>query len=228
MSKSKGALISNETKELLLRYCRAAKNLYGMIPLSVFLKIYNSQNEPIEDDTFIEFLDGIDYTNEHFNIIGDDEVYEDVDHTPPMNRNLVAEYLYIFEDFDDYCELQEAQMGISYYVPKKEQFLKYEDEYYFEKTLEFISLRAFLRNQSNLSKERADEIAEEIQGVFYFDHREIRDAIAEAERLGFKANNPNEFEEFVKLVVELSKTARTHKNCGHTLEELYEWSYTIN
>ena len=90
MSKSKGALISNETKELLLRYCRAAKNLYGMIPLSVFLKIYNSQNEPIEDDTFIEFLDGIDYTNEHFNIIGDDEVYGDVEHTPPMNRNLCS------------------------------------------------------------------------------------------------------------------------------------------
>ena len=58
--------LSEETKELLLRYCRAALNLYGMIPLSDFLKIYNSQNEPIEEDTFLEFIDGIDYGNEHF------------------------------------------------------------------------------------------------------------------------------------------------------------------
>ena len=113
-------------------------------------------------------------------------------------------------------------MGISYYVLTKEQFLKYEDECYFEKTLEFISLRAFLRNQSNLSKERADEIAEEILDELFFDCSDIENAITAAERMGFKANNPNEFEEFVNLVVEFSKTVRTHKNCGHTLEELYE------
>ena len=221
MSKSKGALISNETKELLLRYCRAAINLYGMIPLSVFLKIYNSQNEPIEDDTFIEFLDGIDYTNEHFNIIGDDEVYEDVEHTPPMNRNLCSEYLYIFEDFDDYCELQEAQMGIPYYIPGKEKFLKYEDEFYHEKTLEFISLRAFLRNQSNLSREKADEIAEEIYGTLSFDFNDIDTAISDAERMGLNYSNPNDIEEFEDLIFELSKTVRNHRNCGHTIKEMF-------
>lgn len=221
MDISKKCILSEETKELLLRYCRAAVNLYGMIPLSDFLKIYNSQNEPIEEDTFLEFIDGIDYGNEHFNIIGDDEVYEDVEYTPPIERNLLSEYLYIFDDFDDYCELQEEQYGKSYYIPEKEKFLKYEDEFYHEKTLEFISLRAFLRNQSNLSKEIADEIAEEIQGTLSFDCGNIDTAIADAERIGFKANNQNEIEEFEELIFELSKTVRNHRNCGHTIKELF-------
>lgn len=221
MSKSKGTLILKDAKELLLRYCRAAINLYGMIPLSDFLKIYNSQNEPIEEDVFLEFIDNIDYSNEYFDIIGDDEVYEDVEHTPPMKRNLCAEYLYIFDEFDAYCELQEEQFGKSYYIPEKEKFLKYEDEFYHEKTLEFISLRAFLRNQSNLSKETADEIAEEIYGTLSFDFNDIDTAIADAERIGFKANNQNEIVEFEELIFELSKTVRNHRNCGHTIKEMF-------
>ena len=49
-----------------------------------------------------------------------------------------------------------------YYVPKKEKLLRYKDDVFYEKSLEFIDLRAFLRNLPYLTKEQADNIAEDV------------------------------------------------------------------
>lgn len=213
--------ISEETKNLLLRYCRAASNLYGMIPLSKLLSIYNSQNECINQEQFLDFIENIDYSNEHFAVVGDDEVYEDVSETKPIERNLVGEYLYALGDFEDYCIVQEKQFGKSYYVPDKEKLLKYEDDFYFEKTLEFISLRAFIRNQSYLSKERADEIAEDIIFSFFMGESDMEFTISEAIRLGLKLDNKQIFDEFEKLCADVHNHTRMHIHCGHTPAELF-------
>ncbi len=212
--------ISEETKNLLLRYFRAAVHLYGIIPLHKLLSIYNSQNEAITEEQILDFVENIDYSNEHFAVIGDDEVYEDVSETKPIERNLVAEYMYALGDFDDYCEIQEGQIGKSYYIPNKEKFSKYEDEWYFEKTLEFISLRAFIRNQSYLSKEKADEIAEEIVFRLSVNSGELDSAVRQAVFLGLKLDSKQMYDEFVSLAYEVSNNTRMHINCGHTPMEL--------
>lgn len=213
-------MLTDETKILLKRYFNSAVNLYGMIPLYKLLEIYNAQNEPITEEELICFVDEIDYSNEYFDVIGDDEVYEDVDAVEPIRRNLVAEYLYALGDFDEYTELQEAQLGKSYYIPPKEKFLKYEDDTYFVKTLEYISLRAFLRNQSYLTKERADELSKEAVLILFSGKTDIDKAVEYLTYIGLKIDTKQMYDEFITLYCDMANNTRMHTNRGYTPKEL--------
>lgn len=221
MENTNNQTLSAETKKLLYRYFEATHNLYGVIPLYKLLEIYNSQNEPISEAAFLDFVDSIDFSKKHYDVIGADEVYESISKTKPMYRDLVAEYLFALGNIDDYCLVREGQIGKTYYVPDKEKLLKYEDDGYFEKTLEFISLRAFLRNLPYLSKERADDIAEEIQLCAVINNGDINSSIRSALRLGVKLDNEQICDEFINLVTDVINHTRTHINCGHTPDELF-------
>lgn len=109
----------------------------------------------------------------------------------------------------------------SNYVPDKEKLLKYEDDCYFEKTLEFISLRAFLRNLTYLSKGRADDIAEGIQLCAVINNGDINSIIRSALHLGVNLDNKQIYDEFIKLVTGVINHTRMHINCGHTPDELF-------
>ena len=216
-------MLSEETKQLLKRYFNAAANLYGMIRLYKLLEIYNSQNEPISEEDFLAFADEIDSEKEQFELVSDEEVFDGVLTTNPLSRWLAAEYLYALGDFDDFEKIFENTIGITYYVPNKKKFLKYEDEFYFEKTPEYIELRAFIRSMPDLSKERADSIAEEIEANLSLDLGEDEDenieyAIANAMRLGLNVDGQER--ELYRLVFEFDKNLRKHVYAGHTHKEV--------
>lgn len=213
-------VLPEETESLLYRYFEAANNLYGMIPLYKLLEIYNSQNEPITEEQFLHFVDGIDFDVVHYAIIGEDEMYKDVPPTEPIKRELAAEYLYCGSD-ESYYEFKEERLPVSYYVPEKEKFLKYEDECYYEKTLDFISLRAFLRNQGYLTKERADEIADGIQIITTIEKTNLDFAPDEAMRLGLRLGNSSVYKEFMELCKNVDRNTRKHIYCGHTYNEVF-------
>ncbi|MBQ1991457.1 MAG: hypothetical protein II233_01585 [Clostridia bacterium] len=92
------ALLNDETKKLLERYCDSACNLYGIIKLSKLLSIYNSQNEPITEEEFLSFIEEIDLEHKHYDFIGEDEFYEDIDEVPALERDLIAEYFIMDDD----------------------------------------------------------------------------------------------------------------------------------
>lgn len=101
--------LSDEIKKLLNRYFDAAANLYGIISLKKLLEIYNMQNEPIEEKAFLEFVDTMDLSHKFFDIVSEDEFYDDVAETLPIDRNLVAEYLLQDEDFEGYYHIKEGR-----------------------------------------------------------------------------------------------------------------------
>ena len=212
--------ISKETKILIERYLDAADNLYAIVPLSKILSIYNSQNEPISVKDFLNIIDNIDLKYKHYDFIGEDEFYDDVCKPSPIDRDLVTEYLLV--DNEGYYRMKEEQFGKDYYVPDKEQFLKYEDEYYHEKTLSFMSLRAFFRSQPNLTKERADEITEEIYGMANALDGEIASVINIVENLKLFEFTYDTLNEFVQLYADMYNDTRLHFNRGFTPREMYE------
>ena len=214
--------LSDETKHLLNRYFDAAANLYGIISLRNLREIYNMQNEPINEEDFLEFADEIDLGHKFFDIVGEDEFYDDADEILPIDRDIVAEYLLQDEDFDGYYSVKEGQSGKPYYIPDKKQFLKYSDEYYHEKTLSFISLRAFFRNQSELTKEQADEIADDIYGMANPLDGEIESVVSMIEDLNMFHFNTYTLKEFYSLYTDMYNDTRLHINCGHTPNELYK------
>ena len=217
--------LSDEIKELLNRYFDAAANLYGIIALKKLLEIYNMQNQPIDEDVFLEFVDTLDLPRKFFDIVGEDEFYDDADETLPIDRDLVAEYLLQDEDFEGYYHIKEGQLGKPYYIPDKKQFLKYEDEYYHEKTLSYISLRAFFRNQPNSTKERADEIADDIYGMANPLDGEIESVVSMIEDLNMFHFNTYTLKEFCALYTDMYNDTRLHIKCGHTPNEMYDLKY---
>lgn len=219
--------LSDEVKTLLADYFEACVHLYGVIPLKSFLKIYNSQNEAVSEEDFIDFVENFDFESKHYDIVGEDDVYEDVDALELIDKDLAAEYCYIFDEWDDYINIKDSQFGIPYYVPKKEKLLKYKDENYFEKTLEFIEFRAFLRNQSYLTKKKADDIAEDVTGFLPLGDDTLETAASDAVRMGLKIKNDSEENEFFRLLYQLDENVRKHIYSGHTKNELIKINHTF-
>ena len=153
--------LSKETQDLLYRYFAATANLYGVIEIGKLLKIYNSQNEPVSEEDFLSFVENMNFKGKYFCVFNQDDIYDDGSETPALEQEILAEYLYFFEFDDDsldkYEMLKYRQIGKKFCVLDKEQFLRYEDDYYFKKTPDFLEMRSFLRNETGLSKDDADD-----------------------------------------------------------------------
>lgn len=212
--------LSKETTQLLYQYFDAAANLYGIIPLRTLLRIYNTQNEPISEEDFVKFVESIYLDMRCYSIFATDELFPNPPKIKTIDKNLVAEYLCL-NSYDEYLDVIESQRGKQYYIPDKKQLLKYANDGYFEKTLEFISLRAFLRNLPNLDKEKADDLAEDIQLIISIEKGSLTPAIQRAAQYGLDFNNASIRSEFSSLCNDLCNHTRMHIHCGHTPAELY-------
>lgn len=228
MEKSKCTL-SVETKTLLSRYFAAAANLYGIIRVCDLLKIYNWQNEPITEEEFLSFIDEIDFSDKYYCVFTQDEIYKDGSETPPLEREIIAEYLCCFDfddqDIEEYEKLKVSRWGRKFYVPNKEQFLRYEDDEYFQKTPDYLELRSFLRNETGLSKENADDYANGIMICLVTQPDNSFDSVYDAIQLSGIYNrkdiafNHDRFENLCQNVMRTS--VRLHALCAHTPEEVF-------
>lgn len=212
--------LSKEATQLLYQYFDAAANLYGVIPLRTLLRIYNSQNEPISEEDFVNFVESIYLDIKCYSIFATDELFPNPPKIKTIDKNLVAENLCL-GNCDEYFDMIELQKGKPYYIPDKKQLLKYANDGYFEKTLEFISLRAFLRNLPNLEKEEADILADDIQLIISIEKGSLTLAIQRAAQFGLDFDNASIRSEFSKLCNDLCNHTRMNMHCGHTPAELY-------
>ncbi len=214
--------MTDEIKNLLQDYMEAAVNLYGIIPLRKFLEIYNTQNEPVTEQELKELTDSINFDERHYDIIGEDEVYKTAEKTDFLDKTLTSEYLYCMGDWDDYIEMCDMQEGIDYYIPKRERFLRYKEEYFFEKSLEFIDVRAFLRNLPYLNQKDADDIAEEMQLELEMElGNDITHAVNGAVRLGLNPDDEAGLRTFCELLMNMNDGVRKHCYRGHTRKEIF-------
>ena len=113
--------LSSETKGLLRSYFDAFANLYGIVPLYRALRIVQKQNPELAltTDTFLAFVDQIGQEEHHYIIAGAEDIYSNIDEpTPPLKREIIAEYLYAVDDFESYAELKANQEGKPFYIPE--------------------------------------------------------------------------------------------------------------
>lgn len=74
---------------------------------------------------------------------------------------IIAEYLYAVDCFESYDELKAEQSDKPYYIPGKEELLKYKDNFYMEETKEILALGTFLRDKLKLK--RADDVLSDLK-----------------------------------------------------------------
>lgn len=131
---------------LILDYCRAAVNLYGIVEVKKLIEIFESQNQKvlgIED--FVPAL-AWDMGEEDGRI------------------ELKSVYFYDREIEEDFFELiLEQQKGKPYYIPDREEFLRYADPRYCEKTLAWEGVKLFFIRDVNMEEFDAEFLCHEMQ-----------------------------------------------------------------
>ena len=210
-----------DTEKIVLDYLKAATNLYYYIPVKKLLEIYNSQNDPLTEIEFCNIIETILTEKQFFDLFSEEEIVTGkTDNTPTLEKILLAEHLYCWGDFEDYFELKAATCGLPYCILEKSSFLKYANDFYVEKTLEFISLRSYFRNIPNLSRRDADDLALEAADTLRLYNGNPESILTRMKQLKIAPKNQSEFDVFMQLCYNLNSKLRLASLRGATVEKM--------
>lgn len=207
-------------RELVLNYFRAFSVIYTIISMKRAWRIIKNQNPELTmtEEEFREFVEKDNFDNEHFIIEYDEEMYSDEPstETDTMKKFLIAEFLYEVDDIT-YDEMKSVQEGYRFYVPEKENLLKYSDEYFCEKNDEFKRFTDFMLSEYHLSEERVEVITIDMIGdwraltesISRFDVERTFDELYRLTRRKFSGFTSNKkAERFSKLYADLFNSTR--------------------
>lgn len=212
--------IDKELEKSVSDYCNAAANLYYCISARKLLEIYNSQNKPMSEEKFSEILESLLAQKQFFDFFSADEIENGVhDDTPIIEKELLSEHLYCLGDFADYFELKAATRGLPYHILEKEQFLKYADEFYVEKTPDFISLRAYFRSIPSLTRVESDDLAHETIDTMRLFDRDSEYVFERMKKMNILPEKQCEIDDLTELLYSVSRTIRLATLRGATVEE---------
>ena len=194
-------------KQLIIDYAISLTHLYGLVHKDKVLEIYNSQNE--------DRIDGQAISN-----IMKEAPKELKDNFVEIHKDyFVAESILEFSDFDEELKLSK---GKPYYIPEKEELLKYKDELYFEVNEQYNALKDYVaKNLLEDDDYKAEGICSDIQGIcqFGFQINEVFD-IFNNRNVIFKSEE--QVNEVMQMVMDLANNTRLWENNGHTPQEIFE------
>ena len=180
-------------------------NLNGIVSIDKVVEIFNMQNEEKIDLPDIE--KGIkDYDLEGAFI--------------DIHKDYFLQELVTFKN--SFAALKKKKEGKPYYIPQKEQLLKYEDELYFEKTQEYNKLKAFIKREFTDGDDYyAEGICEDIYDRCTMDFN-INDALNELQRRDIAFKSQAQAQKVLGLIIDLSNNVRIWENNGHTPIEIFQ------
>lgn len=198
--------LERDRYELVCSYCDAAINLYGICSDEKIIEIINNQNNfNMDIEELKEVLDSS---------------YLDIDYS----NGFIFEKLFAFgtESFllTEYLKnLLNKQGDKPYYVPEKNEFIKYEDVSYFEKNKEYENLYDYFYEKRNCEEELAEMICNYIhenctRGI------NIDELFKKIYTLGITFNNEKEVKECFDLIIQLNNNTRMKENRGYTPAEI--------
>ena len=153
-------MINNENRALIRRYLYSMINMYGIIPLRHAYHIFEHQNPllNVDEDDFWEFT-MLDQSNQDYNIAGEKELAKQEDGDDDEDEEFYLYGDWVLMDLpEDFNQLKRRQHDRVYYVPAKDEFLRRENEWYYERTTATEEYRKYLRDTNpDLSDDRLEE-----------------------------------------------------------------------
>ena len=193
-------------ERLLLDYIVASTNLYGVVPFTKTVEIYNEQNEEkislqtltsyVKDQAVIKKLE------EQFV-----RVYAD---------SFVAEVIDVLNEKE---ALEQAAAGKPYYVPKREEFLLFTDQFYFQRTPEQERLKKMMQEDLDESIEIEEEVEELVLDLQMSGGDFTKEL---SEFLGKLELSVEKAERYIPVIIEIANATRLWENRGHTPNELMQ------
>ena len=214
--------LKDTASRLLRKYFNAMANLYGIIPLHKAKEIlFSLSPKLVTEDEFLAFTEIARHECEGYYILGGDELYTDVRHTKPLDREII-DVTMIDESIDLFIETKRRQQDKPYYVPDKKHLLEYEDPFYCEDTPEKCRLRTFLKERCNLSDARETVVFEELLYGVRSVAVQPSDVFGHLEKLGVRFKSQRDVERFSALYSAFHNTTRMPCNRGYTPDELMQ------
>jgi hypothetical protein len=190
----------------VIDYIKALVHLYGLVHKNKILEIYNLQNEDkIDDDTMMAIIKNKRQylLDEHYVCIKDDYF---------VDLSIMA--------LDNFDEELKAKEGKPFYIPGKEELLKYKEVTYFEVNKEYEKLLEYLKKMF-WRRSKAEHICRELQSICEsFRAMENLPILLDELKLRFK--NAGQYEKLMSLLMELANNTRIRQNNGYTPNELSE------
>lgn len=191
------------------KYTLAALHLYGMIEIDVFKDLYEKyEGEALDLQVYFEW----------FNL--DAKLLRPYDY---VDGYLVAECLYLFE-MEGFNELIQNTQGKPYYIPSKEEFLRYSDENYYEHTLHIERLKTHIKTTYKLDDVKTEEAVFELslgqQITTKVGDQILQHTLAHWNVMGISPKSMEEVNKLVGLVVKVMNTTRVWINKGFTPDEV--------
>lgn len=199
--------LANEN--LIIQYAIACTNLYGLIEYPKFLEIYNAQNESSVSSSELRAL----LADAHYaNLLEKESVFA-------HKRALIHEAI---EYVEDYSTFLEGTIGKPFYVPAKEELLRYSDDLYYEETshqekLGNMLAKDFFGGSTLMIKDELDELVGQLQGVHINFQEVVRDFVSR-----FDCKDINQMNEYAQAITMIANSTRIWENRGHTPDELFE------
>ena len=153
--------MTDEDAALLLRFAKAAGNLYGRIPLGDFYRIVKELAPEIqmEKDAFLSFMRALD--NKEYLYVVELADRSKLPDTVTMDCELATEWVAC--DFANaYDVLLERHAKCPRYVPKREEFLRYAEDDYYEETPAKQKMRNFLMEVCGLQGEDLEDWLQDV------------------------------------------------------------------
>ncbi len=185
-------------------YAKAAVNLYGIISRDEFIHIFNSQNSHMTDA---------------------EEVYKLL--LPIVikkgwycfYKGYIVHYIF-FEDFEQADFLLEHQEDKPRYIPDKDEFLKYEDEYY-EDNDYWDDLRNFMLSIFGYSAKTAKAYSEIKENLLFGNNLGELGPILD--NYNFVFDSEKQFQDFLDILMLARNNTRLWENNGFTPNELQDF-----
>jgi len=178
-------------------YAKAAVNLYGIIRRDEFVEIFNSQNEEqtTAEEVYILLLPNVLKSGCY-----------------GFYKEYIVHYA-VLQEYRWVDKLEQHQADKPRYIPQKEEFLKYEWEWY-DDNKQWDNLMGFMRTVFGTIR-GFDEIKLSVSQTF-----SIEQLGAIMEKHNFVFANQEQAQEFFDVLTHAMNNSRTWENKGHSPDEI--------
>lgn len=191
---------------LITDYIVSLCRLYGIVDKEKVAEIYNMQNEDEITLTQIELM------------MESEQAMLEKHHVYVEGSYFVNETIIMFDEFDSYMK---QKAGKPYYIPHKNDLLKYTNQFYVEETKEYHVLLDYVAKElMEGDYKRAHTEVADIQGLCHVEASPPEILKDMSRRIEFKSKE--QLSEIMGLIVNLSNNTRTWSNNGYTPNELFE------
>ena len=187
---------------LVKDYCLAAINLYGVVSIDKFIEIYNSQNDiKLTKDEFVQIFNS-----------------QEIEYIKLTDKYIVAEYILKSDDLS-IEQVLGTQGDKPYYIPAKDQYLKYADDFYYDDSAHLEELRNYIIKNYSKNEEVVTSLINDIQGLISV--KASLDVILESfYKYNIQFKSAKQLKKIVPYITNVQNNTRIYTNRGFSVNEL--------